>query len=1065
MPVADLNKKDREILSATTPVTEFLEAQEKEQLNQTTQYILGKPLEECTVDEQNQAYAINILMTDAMTYSEMFDTKLTNDGGIRDGWNQAKEMIDILGISRSDVEEARTKQTEMISALTEAINGEGDKTFEEVWLEQTGVNFDINKLKKYEEDKSIYEFAQYGVQTAADFTQKLQKQPTTPQEILDLYNQYYQDENLANEKFCEMISDSFATCAASDYYPGRVENVRLGEDNQLYITYPGCEEYCFGNPADLDINNGMFTARLNRNYDTKYIEEYKTNFEQATGFSCDKLAENYANSKQSAIGEGDKFQNTVEKYCQSQQDFTKKAGSLLQTGGLIVTATGGIICLTTGITGIGAGVGAGIMDAGTKMSITGMYLDNGLEALDILTSDKTMEEKMTGLSEEAKAALIDTAFFALGMKINGAANSFSNFTTNEFMTATGLAEDALATKGVEILSEAGADFTMSIATNYITRGELDLKGEGLQQLREVLTGIARGKVNTMKSNTMDTANKLFEEGQYNEAVKTLEDSGLFSNREIARITGTDSSWLTGKKSGANTYDNASQSSSKYILATTGTELQAGYGYGINTNAKIQLGEATIDLSEPDIQSKLQNLREGEKLDIGRGSSNDIDVEKYRNGNTNTVSRNHMSIAKIDGQYVIVDNGSLNGTRIINEGSTHLRANIPATEAPNFQIYQHTVMFSNQEYEPLSKGEILNPNKNYKIPEGTKIEIGQTELDLDSLNIKQGETVTIGRASAGRANIQINDNKISGEHLKITKTESGYIVEDLGSTNGTKIAFSPLVLEHKDGTKSAYKNISGETYKALFGTDSGYVVSNSRQQSNGDCYFLSTFNALYDNPASRGRILECFRETSDGKVMVSLPNGKMEFDLNKVTDEINKNPRQYSATMPGLQVLEYVYGVEKYAKANFIQKAAFKVDELIDSFRNGTHSDEIDEHVRYRGNGGLSGEVMSWFGYKSKEIILTSSMVSELENVSNWDENVYTIGTKNSILNGGDKHFWDRHKDLAKSHMYQLKPGMENGKIVVDIINPWHSNEISCTLSLEEMKSLHCFDYLSVTKVK
>ena len=1225
VPVADLNKKDREILSATTPVTEFLEAQEKEQLNQTTQYILGKPLEECTVDEQNQAYAINILMTDAMTYSEMFDTQLTNDGGIRDGFNALKELTN-LGISRSDVEEASEKQKEMISALTDAINGESDKTFEEVWLEQTGVNFDINKLKKYEEDKSIYEFAQYGVQTAADFTQKMQKQPTNPQEILDLYNQYYQDENLANEKFCEMISDSFATCAASDYYPGRVENVRLGEDNQLYITYPGCEEYCFGNLADLDINNGMFTARLNRNYDTKYIEEYKNNFEQATGSSYDELGEQFANSKQSAIGEGDKFQNTVEKYCQSQQNFTKKAGSLLQTGGLIVTATGGIICLTTGITGIGAGVGAGIMNAGTKMSMAGMYLDNGLEALDILSSDKSAKEKLDGLTNEAKAAAIDTAFFALGMKINGAANTFSNFTANEFMAATGLAEDALAVKGVEILSEAGADFTMSIATNYITRGELDLKGEGLQQLREVLIGVARGKVNTMKSDAMESANKLFEQGQYDEGIKTLKDSGLFSENEIVNTIKSDAIKSAYELFGQGKYEdgekiladcgqfskdeindikakvklkayapnegikdgarlinqkNASESTRLFQIAPEDTKCIPGYGYGVNYGAKIRLGEATLDLSEPEIRTKLMNLQDNESLQVGKGPGNDINMEDYAK-DLSSVSCKHMEIWKINGELVVVDNKSECGTKIVDNkaidltrqyqiapegtrcapgrpyginpdatitlGVIRLDLSNPDiqtkldnleegkylkigkgpdndinmenyTEDLSFISDQHVQIWkingelvvvdadsdsgtyiTNQgatytedietrrlrkcaiycqggEYENLAKGTTLDSHKQFKVPEGTRLNIGQTEIDLDGLNIKQGETIIIGRKSGNKADRLIDDEGISSTQLKITKTETGYIVQNIDSDSKTdaKIAFTPLMLEHADGSISIHKNISYETFNKLFSTKDGVIHSDSTQQSNGDCYLLSTLNALYEHPEGMNALLSCFTETPDGKVTVKLPNGKINMELDSIMKEVDKNPKQYSKTMKALQAIEYIYGLERFAKAEEFMSDDFdentyiwddfsrKVYYHLENYRKENKGNDPTDEVKFR-EGGWTKEVMAMFGYGTKEYYTDDKgFESVLTNPDEWDKNVYTISTKSSPDGDGDSHMWSA--DIAASHAYQLRPRkLNSGEIVFDVINPWHSTNIPRTFTIDQIKNSGYFSHIDVTRI-
>jgi hypothetical protein len=47
-----------------------------------------------------------------------------------------------------------------------------------------------------------------------------------------------------------------------------------------------------------------------------------------------------------------------------------------------------------------------------------------------------------------------------------------------------------------------------------------------------------------------------------------------------------------------------------------------------------------------------------------------------------------------------------------------------------------------------------------------------------------DTITLGRDPM--ADISLNDPEVSRQHARLTKTASGYVVEDLGSTNGTFI---------------------------------------------------------------------------------------------------------------------------------------------------------------------------------------------------------------------------------------------------------------------------------------
>lgn len=63
----------------------------------------------------------------------------------------------------------------------------------------------------------------------------------------------------------------------------------------------------------------------------------------------------------------------------------------------------------------------------------------------------------------------------------------------------------------------------------------------------------------------------------------------------------------------------------------------------------------------------------------------------------------------------------------------------------------------------------------------------------------GESITLGRS--GAASVRVDDVYVSDEHTQIMSTEDGWMVRDLGSTNGTFLngakVTQPTLLAHGD----------------------------------------------------------------------------------------------------------------------------------------------------------------------------------------------------------------------------------------------------------------------------
>lgn len=93
----------------------------------------------------------------------------------------------------------------------------------------------------------------------------------------------------------------------------------------------------------------------------------------------------------------------------------------------------------------------------------------------------------------------------------------------------------------------------------------------------------------------------------------------------------------------------------------GDRLPHGEGISMNPNSKLLLAnQVELDLSSPEIQSKLKNLKDGQSLTIGR--EGDIVV----GANNSTISRKHLTIEKF-GDGIVVKDTSTNGTTITSIG--------------------------------------------------------------------------------------------------------------------------------------------------------------------------------------------------------------------------------------------------------------------------------------------------------------------------------------------------------------------------------------------------------------
>jgi len=169
-----------------------------------------------------------------------------------------------------------------------------------------------------------------------------------------------------------------------------------------------------------------------------------------------------------------------------------------------------------------------------------------------------------------------------------------------------------------------------------------------------------------------------------------------------------------------------------------------------------------------------------------------------------VSRKHATIRSVDGQYILEDHGSFNGT-FVNEqrisaatplyhddmvrfgiGGPEVRFVSPARVAPaGFDLAGHrSVAIANLagsflgEEPKKAKTMVFNLDKSPSIV--PKEKTSRPEL-LMSLTFGAKTELSIGRDPAN--DITLDGLQISGRHARLLTTASGVFIDDLGSTNG------------------------------------------------------------------------------------------------------------------------------------------------------------------------------------------------------------------------------------------------------------------------------------------
>ncbi len=191
------------------------------------------------------------------------------------------------------------------------------------------------------------------------------------------------------------------------------------------------------------------------------------------------------------------------------------------------------------------------------------------------------------------------------------------------------------------------------------------------------------------------------------------------------------------------------------------------------------GIAKITWNDPNNGEKHEYvLEEGATASIGRASSNDIVIiDKH-------VSRQHAVITFRDGVFVISDLGSVNGSYLNNQ---RIEQPLPLFAGDEIRLYVPMLRFSAADSDDKSRAMQSGHYITTTMKTGAGKIIITTGLQEGTMLPLIKAEVTIGRATQRATwDIGLQDPSVSRPHARLIRVETEWLIEDLNSSNGTKI---------------------------------------------------------------------------------------------------------------------------------------------------------------------------------------------------------------------------------------------------------------------------------------
>jgi pSer/pThr/pTyr-binding forkhead associated (FHA) protein len=173
--------------------------------------------------------------------------------------------------------------------------------------------------------------------------------------------------------------------------------------------------------------------------------------------------------------------------------------------------------------------------------------------------------------------------------------------------------------------------------------------------------------------------------------------------------------------------------------------------------------------------------------IGRAQDNDIVI------NNLALSRRHAEVSLKNGRFAVQDLGSQNGVFV---NSERIRSARVLADADTITLGTYHFVFSEQSPDPDIRAARKKPEvTQLEEPEDPVAEQEEAAPDAPLLVLKYNDvelqrfTLSSERCLVGRAkdcDVQIAERRLSRRHCEIIRDSGGFVVQDLGSQNGTYV---------------------------------------------------------------------------------------------------------------------------------------------------------------------------------------------------------------------------------------------------------------------------------------
>lgn len=204
------------------------------------------------------------------------------------------------------------------------------------------------------------------------------------------------------------------------------------------------------------------------------------------------------------------------------------------------------------------------------------------------------------------------------------------------------------------------------------------------------------------------------------------------------------------------------------------------------NAKIPAALAKLTWKHPETGDAQEYiLVEGATITIGRSSSNDIYIPEEH------VSRQHAVINYREGIFMLNDLSSANGTFVNDQQVVEA---FPLASGDEIRLYVPVIHFfaADAESEVYINPDVQVAEQPVGAGAGTgRIIITNGPQEGETISLWQSE-VTVGRAVTNHTwEIGLLDPSVSRPHAKLIRVDNRWVVQDLSSSNGTRVNNTPV----------------------------------------------------------------------------------------------------------------------------------------------------------------------------------------------------------------------------------------------------------------------------------